>query len=485
MPVVPDWGFCGPSYLAVSPVIDAQRSQNLFPEPGYRDSKSGTALIGRPGLSAAPFSTINYPARALWAGDNRLFAVGGTHLYEMNTGGSVKTDYGAMSGSAGSGYCSIIANGTQFLVYDSSAAEIFAASAGGAMVPEFAGTALEYLDGYYLAIATGASLGGANPNQVNCSNYLDGTTWQALNYIIRTGLSDLTTQLATLNGQLWIFGQKGIEVWYNAGNPGFPFARIAGATINLGLMAPGSVVKFSNTIMWLGADDRGYSQVYMAQGTSPVRVSTAAMEALINLDSAGYLPLTQAFGYQEAGHAFYVLNLCGTGNVPVSTYVYDLTCNLWHERVYGGAYPICFASVPGFNSNGPNFVGDGKSGAIYFQGIGYPSDGGATISYTRTSPHVSDHNRWTKYNALEIDADIGTAGITLSYSNDGGRSFKTLLRPDATLYGSNDRGGAFERFKWWQLGRSRDRVFRTQINTSSNLVRIVNAYLWANAGTEP
>lgn len=487
MPLIPFEGFCDGLYLEASPVLDAQRSINLFPVPGYRSSKSKMALYGRPGLSQTGFALTlaQSPARALWAGNNRLFAAGGTHFYELASGGSVLTDYGAMAGSGGQGQCQISANGTQLLVMDSSAAQIYNANTTGpAMNSVFNGVALEYLDGFYVAIATGASLAGTNPNQVNVSNLGDGTTWNALNYIIRTGSADLTTALAVLNGQLWIFGQKAIEVWYNAGNPNFPFARYQGGTINLGLMAPASVVKFSNTVMWLAANDSGYAQVYMANGMQPVRVSTFAVEYLLGLLGGSTLQSMWAYGYQENGHTFYVLQAIDGSKVPLQTFVYDLTTQLWHERSYGGAWPVSFASVPGFNSNGPNFVGDGKSGKVMFQGMGYANDLGTAVGYTRTAPHISNSDKWTRYSSLQMDADIGTAQPVLSYSNNGGKTFST---PRAAIAGSSEQGTAsdaptLQRFKWWQLGRSRDRVFRIQITDSANLVRIVGAFLNADVG---
>lgn len=476
-------GFCGPTYLAASPVVDASRSINLYPDPGYAASKTKMALIGRPGLSPSPFVTLaQSPVRALWAGSNRLFAVAGTHFYELSSIGGVLHDYGAMTGSTGQGPAYISANGTQLLVCDPPANRVFNANPGTFTMDQvFTGSALDYLDGFYISIAQGAALAGSNPNQVNVSNLGDGTAWNALNYVIRTGAADQVNQIAVLNGQLWIFGQKSIEVWYNAGNPLFPFARIQGATINLGLMAAASVVKFYNTLMWLGADDRGYPQVYMTKGLSPVRVSNAGIESLLSIESAANLPLAWAYGYQEAGHTFYVLNTVTQSYVPVQQYVYDLNTGLWHERVYGiGApWPVCFASVPGFNSTGPNFVGDGKSGKVMFQGIIYPNDGGIAIGYIRTAPHISGSNRWIKHRYFELDGDFGTATPTLDYSDDGGRTFGGRARAlqQAADQGRGSPSPAFRRFFANQLGRSRDRVYKVSITDSANLIRIANAYV--------
>jgi len=443
------------------------------------------SLIGRPGLAPNLGWTLGGSARALWVGNNRLFGVGGTSFYEM-TGSGGTTSYGSMAGSSGVGPCQIIANGTQLLVMDSGAAQVYNADpTGPTMTPVFNGRALEYLDGFYISIAVGASLAGSNPNQINASKNADGTVWDPLNYVIRTGASDLTTNLAVLNGQLWIFGEKSIEVWYDAGNNGFPFARISGATINLGLLSPYSVVKFQNTIMWLAADDRGYAQVYMTQGLSPVRVSNSGIEAIL-AQAIQNPALNFAYGYQEEGHSFYVLVFVNQSGLPVAQVVYDLTTQMWHERYYAVEFPQCFASIPSFSSLGPNIVGL-PSGKVRAQSLQFPNDGtGTVIGYTRIAPHVSNENRWIKYPRFELDGDFGTAAPMLSYSNDGGRNFLSGSPWPYAMRQAQDQGaaGTFRRFYSLQLGRSRDRVFEVQIIDGTNLIRIANAYLTAEGGTE-
>lgn len=481
--VPPDaFPFCGPTYLAESPLIDCQRAINLYPSPGIASSKSRLGLIGRPGTSL--FGTLTEgPVRQLWAGDNVLYGVGGTHFYNIDNSGISSLDFGAMAGSTGQGPAKVVQNGGsasfQLCVMDYSAAAIFNANpAGPSMDLVFNAADMDYLDGFQVAIAAGASLAGANPNQINTSNFGDATTWNALNFVIRTGTSDLTNGLATNNSLLYIFGQRALEVWYNAGNAGFPFARVNGGTINLGNLSTWGIVKFYNSILWLGADDRGYAQVYMINGTSPQRVSNPSIEFLLNQFSGSQLNLAWAYGYQEQGHTFYVLNI-PTDNTfsafALNSLVYDLTTGLWHERIYGTPWPCCFASLPSFALNA-NFVGDVGSGNMYYQALSFTSDDGSPVTYTRTSPHVTADNKVHRYNRFELDCDIGTAQPTLDYSNDGGRTFlgatiPLTQNPDAIA------PGTFNRFYTWGTGISRDRVFKVTITDDTNPIRIANALL--------
>lgn len=478
--------FCGPSYLLPSPVMDAQRSINLYPESGIKGSKTQMGLTGRPGFAA--FSNISGPTvgHSLFAGAGRLFAALGTHLYEIKNDGTALTDYGSGLSSLASPV-PMIANGTQLLACDKAAGKVFNVNGGGPSLDlVFNGSALEYLDGFYISIAVGASVAGTNPNQVNVSANGDGTVWPALSYVIRTGAADYTNGLAVLGGLLFIFGQKTLEIWYDAGNNIFPFARVANGQVNLGCLAPDSIVKFSNTILWLGSDETGYGQVYMMQGMNPLKVSNAAIEYMISTLGPSQLDLvfSKAYGYQEAGHIFYVLNLCDANYQTTATLVYDLTTGLWHERAWSTIVPTGFSSVPDFGASIPNFVCDELSGKIYYQSIQYPSDAGATITYTRTAPHVGSENRAFKYPRFELDIDpqatgsAGTIAPVLDYSNNGGRSFLGYNYALAQNYDQAFPGG-FQRFYARQLGRSRDRVLKVSITDSTNLIRIANAYLTA------
>lgn len=491
MAVVPpdQFAFCGPTYLMPSAVLDCQRSINLYPDPGIASSKNAMGLTGRPGHSL--FMTLPLsPVRALWPGHNRMFAVGGSHVYELKNDGTVLTDFGAMAGSTGVGPCHFVQNGGstsfQLCVLDISSNKIYNV-AGGTTTAVFNATAMEYLDGFQIAIATGASLNAAgNPNQINSSNFGDATTWNALNFIIRTDASDLTNGLAVLNGLLFIFGEKTTSIFYNAGNAGFPFSRVNGGEINLGCLAPQSIVKFYNTVMWLGSDGTGYGQVYMMRGMSPVRVSNAAIEFLLQSlgNSLGTLTQAVAYGYQEAGHTFYCLNLVNASYQPYAQLVYDLTTGLWHERAYAFMFPQSFASAPPFPSvfgGPPNMIGDGLSGSIYQASITLPNDDstGVTrnpITYQRFAPHVTHDNLLHRYNRFELDFHGASATPTLDYSNNGGFSYLGLSTPLAQIT-SQVAPSSSTRFYTRQLGVSRDRAFAVTIVDNTNLIRIVNALL--------
>lgn len=494
------FAFCGPTNLSVSPVIDAERAINLYCEPGIASSKTRMGLTGRPGLTRVGATTLAGGfGHSLYPGAGRLFVATGSHVYEVGSGGNIITDYGTGLSNFAPTQMPFVANGTQLLICDPEAGNIFNVNPGGPSLDNvFNGVSLEYLDDFYIAIATGASLVGANPNQLNVSVNGDGTTWPGLAFTFETSAADLIVRLAVLNSLVYIFGQKTLRIWYNAGNAIFPFARINGGVVNLGCLAPASVVKFSNTILWLGSDGTGYGQVYMMQGTNPVRVSNTAIENYIATEVDQLrLQSARAYGYQEAGHTFYVINFekpfPGT-HTTGQTLVYDLTTGLWHERAYavGGSsgvalVPTGYANVPSFGTAfGPNYVIDEATGQLWYQSIQLPNDGGTgnPITYTRIAPHVSAQRRWTKYSRFELDMDQGNGAIApiLDYSNgrvvSGDLQFLGYNYP---LAQAQDQGaaGTAQQFYATQLGRSRDRTFKVTITEDTNLIRIANAAIYA------
>ncbi len=80
--------FIGGSYQSRSVNFDAQRTIGLYPEASESgSSKNVGALYGTPGTKL--FASLpTQPVRGLWAGEFRMFAAGGSRLYEVFADGS-------------------------------------------------------------------------------------------------------------------------------------------------------------------------------------------------------------------------------------------------------------------------------------------------------------------------------------------------------------------------------------------------------------
>jgi len=352
-----EFPFVGPSNLSISPYIDAERSINLYYEPAYQGAMP--ALIGTPGLSAPTITlAAGGPIRALYADssllNNNVWTVANNHVYQVFNGGASATDFGAIPGALAAApnpahFYGGLSRPMVMMLDEATSQFYFCNPVGPAVTSELHANAGEFLDGFFLAIAAGASLAGTNPNQINASAFNDGTTWPALSFVLKEGSSDQIFGLATVNNLLWVFGSQNIEIWYNAGLPNFPLARVNGGTLNVGAIggfaAYSMIQKTANSVIWVGASQRGYSQVYMAEGLRPKRISTFAIEALISTALASNTTGT-AFVYQEQGHEFYVLIL----NALTTALVYDITTGVWHER----------ASNSGFRNRDNHLYGPGQ-----------------------------------------------------------------------------------------------------------------------------
>ena len=112
---MPSFGLVGPTYALSSPNLDAQRAINVYPEVIESGSgKSKIALRGTPGIHT--WATLpTAPVRGLWAGENRLFAVGGDTLYEVSDAG-VATSLGDVGDDAQHTPVQIWPNGNQLMI---------------------------------------------------------------------------------------------------------------------------------------------------------------------------------------------------------------------------------------------------------------------------------------------------------------------------------------------------------------------------------
>ena len=104
----------------------------------------------------------------------------------------------------------------------------------------------------------------------------------------------------------------------------FPFDVIPGGFIEQGTSCIAPPVKLDNSIFWMGGDERGAGIGWRAEGYTPRRISTHAIE----LAWQGYATIADmvSYAYQDQGHSFWVLYF-PTAN---ATWVYDVASGMWH-----------------------------------------------------------------------------------------------------------------------------------------------------------
>ena len=418
-------GLVGPSYQERSLPFDAQRTINLYPVADEtKQGKEISAMYSVPGKTLFATAGVG-PIRAVfYASNGRAFAVSGIELYEVDSAGTV-TLRGTLN--AGSSTVTIDENGSQLAICDSQYVYIFtyATNVFAAVTdPDLpsAGT-LCFLDGYFIV---SKNLSGA----FYISSLYGGTAWAPLDFATAESSPDSLVRVFNGVGQLWLFGDTTTEIWTNIGGTGFPFARISGAKIEVGCAAAHSVVSLDNSIFWLGKDVRGNGVVYRANGFSPQRISTHAIE--YKLQSLSTLSTMRGYSYQQDGHSFYVLT-----DGSATTIVYDTATQMWHERgfISSGVIGADRASTHMFAFN-KNIVGDRTNANLYELSLEAFSDSDAALVRQRTFTHLSNNGERFSIKSLLVDFEYGVGLQTgqgsdpqcwLEVSKDGGLTWGRKL----------------------------------------------------------
>lgn len=470
-------GFVGPSYTLQSVNADAQRSINLYPERnemGTGKENEPLTYIGTSGLTLK-LTLATSPVRGIYEGsDGLLYAVGGNKLYKISSAFSA-TEIGTLD--TNTGHVDFADNGVTLFVVDGAYGYYHTLGSGtttkitdGDFSPA---DKVVYLDGYFVFNETGTG-------KIFWSD-LNDVTFDALDFVSAEGAPDDIVSIIADHRDLWLFGTQTTEVFYNSGSEQV-FERNQGAFIEHGCAAVFSTAKLNNSVFWLSADKQGNGIVYTARGFEPQRVSTHAVElAIRDYD----LSTCVAYTYQENGHFFYCMNFDG----GASTWVYDMSTGLWHERAYnndgtlerhrGNYHAFCY---------GIHFMADYENGKIYQLSSSVYTDDGQYITRQRSAPHITAGLNRVIYDSFQLDMEVGVGldgastvqghnpQAMLQFSDDGGHSWSNEYWVSFGKIGNRKL-----RAIWRRLGQSRDRVYRLTI-TDPVPIRIIGAELGLRIG---
>lgn len=367
-------GFCGGTNVARLTAMDAERAVNWYTETADAGTpKTSKWNPATPGLRL--FTYLGSGAvKGLFSQDGRTFGVGGATLYEIQPGRTV-TPLGTVmvngwpatfASNGDRGHQLMVTAGGKGYIYDL-VSGVFTQITDDAF-PDRVIQCL-YFDDYFVAL-------DADTGKFVLSELNDGLTWNGLDFGFESQFSDRVIAMTRTHDNLWLFGSRNTAPWYDSGNPSFPFQPIQGSIVEHGIIAPFSAIELDNTIWWLQQDNQGWGLVGRANGYTPQRVSTFAIDALIQRSAS--IDQTVAWGYQEAGHTFLVLQIPGVmTSLGETTLVYDISTGDWHERghwdVRYGRYFRHVANNHCF-AWGKHLVGDRQSGAVYEQSLAYADD---------------------------------------------------------------------------------------------------------------
>ena len=456
----------GSAYVARSVNAAANRMVNLFPEVVPEGGMEPAFLQRAPGLKLQ--KTIGQgPIRGLWSHQTRgadYYVVSGSEVYKMTSLDGTPVKLGDVTGT---GPVSIADNGTQIFFACNPDAFIYDESNGTftqVMDPDFPGAVtVAYLDGYFV-------FNEPNSQKIWVTQLYDGFQVDPLDFASAEGSPDGVVGVFVDHRECWVFGTDSTEVWYDAGNADFPLAPIQGAFNEIGCVAPHSIAKLDNSIIWLGADARGQGIIYRAAGYVGQRISTHAIEWRIQ----NYTNMTDAvaYTYQQDGHAFYVISFPEADE----TWVYDAATGAWHQRssytakaaTEGGFEPTAFdagsfyitsfvnpsSSTGRFsrhrsncqcNFQGHIVVGDYANGNVYTLDPDTFDDNGIAQRWLRSwraLPTGQNNLRRTIQHSLQLECETGV-GLTAGLGSD----------PQVMLRWSDDGGHAWSNEHWTSMGK--------------------------------
>ena len=389
----------GGSYVARSINAADNRMVNLFAEaiPEGSGGKEAGFLLRCPGLRL--LATVgDGPIRGLWVTNGVAYVVSGSKFYSLSTSYTA-TLIGTVSGS---GPVSMADNGTQIFIACNPLSYIYNTStAVFAQITDvdFPGAgSVGYLDGYFV-------FNEPDSQKFWVTSLLDGTSVDPLDFASAEGYPDNVISLIVDHREIFLFGTTSVEVWYDAGTPDFPLARIQGAFMEVGCEAAYSVAKLDNSVFWLGSDARGRGIVYRANGYTPARISTNAVEYAIQ----GYGSISDAiaYTYQQDGHPFYVLIFPSAQ----ATWVYDVSTTLWHERAgFEGGQFTRHRSNCQMSYNSEIVVGDYEDGRLYAFDLDVYADDDQIQKWLRSWRALAtgqNNLKRTAHHSLQLDAETG------------------------------------------------------------------------------
>lgn len=417
-----------------SPVISSQHRINCYFEKIIDEDTEQTAIIASPGMDL--FCNLgDTPCRGRIEVGDLLYVVHRGTFYEINNAG-VATSRGSLSTTSGRVDISyngddvlLLTDGTEGYTYTISTTTL--ATVADSDFEDTAPTN-DFSDIYFIEFGPGDTF------QIS----EDGVAWDALD--ITNGLVGPIVRGIADHGELVVFGQKKTSFWSNTGGGDFPYQPLRGGEIEVGLAARWSLTKFDDSLAFLGKNSLGQVQVYRLQGHTPVRISDAEFESIINR----YATVSDATGYAHffEGHAFYRLNFPSAGK----SWEYDAASGMWTERQSGLSGERHRGEMAVDYQNKVR-VFDYEDGRIYTISATTYTENGTQYPFEITSKRILKDFDPFSLNKLYLDFETGV-GLATGQGSD----------PQAMLLVSRDAGRTWGNELWKTIGAQGDYLTRVE-----------------------
>lgn len=417
----------GQSYEHRSEAFSVQKTMNLIPQVELAGAAE-SSLTSWPGSKS--FYSASGVNRGMTVFDNELYKVTDNTLYKISSAG-VATSLGTITGA---NRCIFANDGTNLII-----------TTGGDGY-QLTGTTLtqisdsDFQNGNSVTYLNQQMIFDGNGGQFQVSDVGDPDSLQPNNFATAESAPDDTIRVYAFREQLYIFGERTVETWYNSvtGNP--PFARVQNATMQVGLGAVHTVDSTDSFCYFLGDDRR----VYRFSATQPQNITSIAISH--QLDILG--DISDAIGgvVRIEGQSFYILSI-PSGN---KTFAFNEESSAWFE-LSTGADEDRYIGESYVEVYGKRLIADKASGGVLELDLDTFTDNGEVRIFERVFGPINGTSLQAPGERIlmswvDIIMQMGAGIITgqgenpqlmVSASFDGGKSF---TNEDDVLIGRQGEG---------------------------------------------
>lgn len=410
-----------------------QDTVNWIPVVAERGgTRTPTMLRDAPGLVVISDLGTNAPIRGTHNVEGLLLAVSGNKLFKIGVDGA-GTEIGTIPGvervsmahnQITGGNEVAIANGQSGYVYNTVTETLTQITDDG-----FPGAiSFDFCDGYIMGIEPGRRFGFH-------SQLAAAGDYNTLDRYEAEGSPDKLVGQIVTHREWWLFGERTIEPYVNTGAATGTFQRASGTVMQKGLASRWAVAQIDNSVMWLGSDD----VVYRAEGYTPVRKSTHAIEqAIARCNTAQAF----AFVFDDRGHQIFYLTF-----PDGQTWGYDAASGEWHRRQSYGLNRWRINTLTKWR--GAWIAGDYTNGRLYQLDWNTSNEAGEVLERRRVTGVLSDNQNQVIVNGVALVFDTGAERspspiippITISGHVSGGVSGAAVFYQYTVTGGVLPRGG--------------------------------------------
>lgn len=408
-------------YLSDSLPISAQECVNYYPHIPDVPALNQEVLLGAPGIrqAASTGASVTDATRGNLEMNGKAFFVNGQSLFRLNSDHTTDN----LGTILGTGPVSMADNGTQVC--------ILIPGSTGYIFTESPDTLVTITDAdftangnpLYVAFVDGYFVFTTDADKFIISALNDGTSYNALDFGTAESSPDAVVAPFVHKNQLYVGGDTTTEAFTNTGGNDFPFQR-TGLFLDVGVVAPFSLTKLGGQFAFIGSGEGEGPAVFQLAGNDVAKISTQAIDRILQDLTAAQLAAVTSWAYGQAGHYFIGFVL------PTRAIVYDFTTGRWHERksrveLPDGTfstvtYRVC-GVVPAY---GELYVGDSRDGRIGILDLDTYTEYGEQVSRVFATQPFQNNMKPFSVPMLELTVESGV-GVTPDY---------TTLRYSATSY---------------------------------------------------